>query len=225
MNIAILGTGTVGRTLAAKLVEKGHRVMLGTRDPASKQKSAPQGQGSSFSEWHANNPGVKLGTMAQAAQHGQVLINATSGSGSLEALQAAGEERLAGKIIIDIANPLDFSRGMPPTLLVGNDDSLGERIQKAFPRARVVKTLNTVTASLMVDPRSLAGGDHDLFVCGNDAAARADVAGYLRDWFGWKKVTDLGDITNARGMEAYLLLWVRMYGQLKTAHFNLKIVT
>ena len=160
MNIGILGTGNVGRTLAAKLVEKGHQVMLGTRDPAEKEKSAPQGQGQSFPEWRAKNPGAMLGTLAQAAQHGAVLVNATSGGGSLEALKAAGEDRLAGKILIDIANPLDFSRGMPPTLSVCNDDSLGERIQRAFPRARVVKTLNTVTASLMVDPRRLTQQGH-----------------------------------------------------------------
>ena len=224
MNVAFPGTGNSGRTLSVNLVEKVHRVMLETRDPARMQNSVPQGQGQSFSEWLARNPGVKLGTYAQAAAHGAVLINATSGGGSLDALRAAGEDRMAGKILMDIANPLDFSRGMAPTLFVSNDDSLAERIQKAFPRVRVVKTLNTVTASLMVDPRSLAGGEHDMFVCGNDPAAKTEVAGYLRDWFGWKNVTDLGDITNARGTESYLLLWVRMYGQMKTAHFNLRIV-
>lgn len=223
MNIGIFGTGNVGRTLAAKLSDTGHAVMLGTRDPAAKE-TADAGKGQTFGQWRALHPGVKLGGYAAAAAHGAVLVNATSGMGSMDALASAGESGMAGKILVDISNPLDFSRGMPPTLFVSGADSLGERIQKAFPRTRVVKTLNTVTASLMVDPRSLAGGEHDMFVCGNDPAARAEVSGYLRDWFGWKHVTDLGDITNARGTESYLLLWIRLWGTLKTPQFSIRLV-
>jgi predicted dinucleotide-binding enzyme len=167
---------------------------------------------------------VGLGTYASAAAHGEIVVNATSGVGSLDALKEAGEANLAGKILLDVANPLDFSKGMPPTLFVSSGDSLGERIQRALPRTRVVKTLNTVTASLMVDPAALAGGEHDMFVCGNDAAANTEVAGRLKEWFGWKNVVDLGDITNARGTEAYLLLWVRLWGVLKTPHFSIRLV-
>ena len=151
------------------------------------------------------------------------MINATSGSGSLQALELAGESNLNGKILIDISNPLDFSKGFPPSLTVCNTDSLGEQIQRAFPNARVVKTLNTTTAAVMVDPAKVAGGDHHLFVSGNNAAAKARVTELLRQWFGWRNVIDLGDITTARGAEMLLPLWVRLMGPLGTPMFNFKI--
>ncbi len=141
----------------------------------------------------------------------------------LEALKLAGERNLTDKILIDIANPLDFSRGFPPSLSVCNTDSLGEQIQRAFPGAKVVKTLNTTNALVMVDPAKVAGGDHDLFVSGNDAAAKARVTELLERWFGWNSVIDLGDITTARGPEMLLAIWVRLYGTLGTGMFNFKI--
>jgi 8-hydroxy-5-deazaflavin:NADPH oxidoreductase len=163
------------------------------------------------------------GTFADAAGFGELIFNCTLGAGTMDALNAAGAGSLKGKILIDLSNPLDFSKGMPPTLFVSGDDSLGERIQRELPRTRVVKTLNTLNAELMVDPRRLAGGDHDVFVSGNDAEAKAQVIELLGS-FGWRDPIDLGDITTARGTEAWVLLWVRMWGRLQTAEFNLKIV-
>jgi predicted dinucleotide-binding enzyme len=152
------------------------------------------------------------------------VFNATNGAHSLDALELVPAESLAGKIVVDVSNPLDFSRGMPPTLTVCNTDSIGERIQALHPAAHVVKTLNTVTASLMVDPGQLAGGDHDLFVAGNDADAKAQVSNWLREWFGWRHITDLGDITAARGLEMYLPIWLCLYGASGTPMFNVKVV-
>jgi predicted dinucleotide-binding enzyme len=142
----------------------------------------------------------------------------------LEALKAAGEANLKGKILMDIANPLDFSKGMPSSLSVSNTDSLGEQIQRAFPEVKVVKTLNTVNAYVMANPRQLADGDHHVFVSGNDAEAKAQVTDLLKNGFGWKQVIDLGDITSARGAEMYLLLWLRLFGALQTPMYNIKVV-
>jgi predicted dinucleotide-binding enzyme len=144
--------------------------------------------------------GASRGTFADAASHGELVFNCTSGAGTLDALAAAGEENLRGKVLIDVANPLDFSKGMPPTLFVFGEDSLGEQLQRAFPETKVVKALNTVNCQVMVDP-SRVPGDHDIFVSGNDAAAKATVTEILRDWFGWKSAIDLGDMSAARGTE------------------------
>ncbi len=225
MKIGILGTGGVGQTLAAKLAQGGHDVMLGTRDvQALLARTAPDGYGNPpFSTWHAAHPQVALGSFAQAAAHGAVLVNATAGHGSLDALRAAGAA-LDGKILLDISNPLDFSQGMPPSLFVSNTDSLGEQIQRAFPAVKVVKTLNTLTAHLMVNPLELADGDHHVFVSGDDPTAKAAVSDYLRAWFGWKHIIDLGDISTARGTEMLLPVWVRLWGALQTPLFNFKVV-
>jgi predicted dinucleotide-binding enzyme len=214
MKIAVLGTGVVGATIGSKLVSLGHEVKMGSRSAANEKAAA----------W-ASQAGGKAshGTFADAAAFGEMVWSCTSGSGALEALSAAGAANLRGKIVVDISNPLDFSKGFPPTLTIANTDSLGESIQRAFPDAKVVKTLNTVNCGVMVDPARVPG-DHDLFVSGNDAEAKQQVAEILGSWFGWKSVIDLGDISTARATEAYLLLWVRLYGALKTADFNLKIV-
>lgn len=226
MKIGILGTGMVGQTLSAKLDELGHGVMIGTRDVAQTQaRNEPHPYGlPPFSAWHAEHQGVRLGTFAEAARHGEAVINATNGTGSLNALRRAGEQNLAGKVLIDVSNPLDFSQGMPPSLAVCNTDSTGEQIQRALPAVKVVKALNTVTASLMVNPSLVNGGDHTLFICGNDAEAKAQVAAWLREWFGWRDLLDLGDITSARGMEMYLPLWLRAWGALGTGVFNVQVV-
>jgi len=226
MNLGILGTGVVAKTLANKLSSLGHNVMLGTRDPAaSRARTAPDAFGGPpLSAFLTENPTVALGTFADAAAHGEIVINATSGVGSLDALALAGAEKLAGKVLLDISNPLDFSRGFPPTLSVCNGDSLGEQIQRAFPAARVVKTLNTVNAYLMVAPGLLAGGDHTMFVCGDDAEAKATVVRFLGEQFGWRDVIDLGGIAMSRGTEMYLPLWVRLYGALQNPMFSVKVV-
>jgi predicted dinucleotide-binding enzyme len=176
-----------------------------------------------FATWHAEHPEVTLGTFERAAQDGEVVLNATGGAGSLPALTAAGADNLRGKVLIDIANPLDFSQGFPPSLWVKDTDSLGEQIQRAFPEVRVVKSLNTMAATLMADPKQLAGGDHSAFVSGNDADAKATVTALLES-LGHTDVIDLGDITTARGSEMVLPIWVRLMGALGTPIFNFKIV-
>lgn len=225
MKIGILGTGMVAKTLAGKLDSLGHAVVLGTRDvDATLARNDPDmAGGPPLRTWLESHPRVKLATQADAARHGEIVINALSGSGTLAGLRAAGAASLANKILIDISNPLDFSKGMPPSLSIVNTDSLGEQIQREFPDAKVVKTLNTVNANLMVDPRKLADGDHTMFVCGNDATAKREVTALLKDGFGWRDVIDLGDITNARGTEMWLPLWVRLYGVLGTPSFGLKV--
>ena len=226
MNIGILGTGIVGQTISGKLAEIGHEVVVGTRDVGKTMaRTGPGPYGlPSFSDWQKQHPGIKLGTFADSARHGEVVINATNGEASLDALTLAGASNLNGKILIDISNPLDFSKGMPPTLSLCNTDSSGEVIQHAFPEAKVVKTLNTLTASLMVNPRQLADGEHTIFVSGNDAEAKAQVVSWLTSWFGWRHIIDLGDITTARGTEMYLPIWLRLMGALGTGMFNIQVV-
>ena len=223
MKIGIFGTGIVGQTLAGALAAQGHDVMIGTRDPqATLQRSSARGP--AFRDWHESNKAVKLGTFADAARFGEVLINATSGNGAVPALEGAGAEALGDKILLDLSNPLDFSKGFPPTLTVSNTDSVAEQLQRAFPRVRLVKTLNTTTAALMVNPAAVGGGDHTMFVAGNDADAKAKVKGWLGEWFGWRDVIDLGDITTARGTEMLLPVWLRLMQTLGTPMFNFKIV-
>jgi predicted dinucleotide-binding enzyme len=226
MKIAVLGTGMVGQSLAAKLSEGGHDVVVGTRSVAetlAKTAAGPFGQ-PPFKVWKEQHPAIPVVTFAEAAARSEIILNATSGGASLAALQAAGEASLNGKVIVDIANPLDFSKGMPPSLTVCNTDSLAEQIQRAFPKAKVVKALNTVNALVMVNPNSVGNGDHHLPICGNDAPAKATVTEFLRANFGWKHVIDVGDITAARGTEMMLPIWVRLMGTLKTPMFNFKIV-
>jgi 8-hydroxy-5-deazaflavin:NADPH oxidoreductase len=225
MKIAVLGTGTVGRALSAAFNRLGHEVVLGTRDPAeTAARTTPDAMGGPpFNEWLAGHDGIRLATFAEAAGDGEVVVNATNGAASLAALAAAGEARLAGKILMDVSNPLDFSQGMPPVLNPVNTESLAERIQRAFPEARVVKTLNTMNAGLMVEPRRLADGEHSVFVSGDDAGAKKVVTGLLAE-LGHRDVIDLGDITSARGAEMVLPLWLRLFGALGTPDFNFKVV-
>ncbi len=215
MKIAVLGTGMVGVSLATKLVSLGHEVTMGSRSVETEKGK----------EWLAsvNSDSARLATFAEAAAGAELIFNATLGQVSVEVLRSVGADDLKGKIVVDVSNPLDFSKGMPPSLTVCNTDSVGERIQTAFPDVKVVKTLNTVNANLMVDP-SLVPGDHTLFVSGNDAEAKKFVEEtVLRQWFGWKNVLDLGDITTSRGVEMFLPLWVRLWGALGTPAFNIQI--
>jgi len=212
MRIGILGSGVVAQTLGARLAQLGHNVKLGTRHPGK------------LDEWFDRVGGrATVGTFAEAAAFGEMVFNCTAGMHSLRALRAAGEENLNGKILVDVANALDFSAGMPPSLGISNTDSLGEQIQRAFPEARVVKTLNTVNANLMVNPAALPG-QHTLFVSGNDPDAKAQVTRLLKDELGWPSVIDLGDITTARGTEMLMPLWLRLFGVLQTPMFNYQIV-
>jgi 8-hydroxy-5-deazaflavin:NADPH oxidoreductase len=225
MRYGILGTGVVGKTIAGRLDGIGHEVMVGTRDPEEMMsRTEPDQYGNPpFNAWQQEHPDVRLGAFGEAAAHGEMVVNATAGAVSLEALEMAGEDNLNDKVLIDISNPLDFSRGMPPTLWVSNTDSLGERIQRRFPEAKVVKTLHTMNAYLMVDPAQLSGADHTVFVCGDDAEAKAKVTELLRS-FGWQDIIDLGDITTARGTEMLMPIWLRLFGAFQKPVFNFKIV-
>ena len=225
MNIAVLGTGVVGRTLAARLDGLGHDVAIGTRDPAATMaRTEPGGFGTPpYPQWQAGHPGVRLLSFADAGAFAELLVNATSGAAAMAALVATGEAGLAGKVLIDVSNPLDFSRGMPPTLDPVNTDSLGEQIQRAFPPARVVKALNTMNCQVMVDPGRIPG-EHNVFLAGNDDAAKAAVTELIAS-FGWPAgaVIDLGDISAARATEMLMPLWLRLMGAFGHAEFNLHV--
>ncbi|MGW6394957.1 NADPH-dependent F420 reductase [Streptomyces sp. NPDC055103] len=225
MRYAVLGTGIVGRTIAAKLASLGHEVVIGTRDPqATLSRTEPDGYGNPpFAEWLGVHDRIRLETFADAAAFGETLVNTTAGDGSLQALETAGAANLAGKVLIDIANPLDFSQGIPPSLNPVNTDSLGEQIQRAFPETKVVKTLNTMNCQIMVQP-SRVTGEHTVFVSGNDAGAKQAVTDLLIS-FGWPEssVIDLGDISTARGTEMLLPIWLRLWGAVGHADFNFHI--
>jgi len=228
--IAIMGTGSVGQAYASKFITLGYEVMMGTRNVSEKlANTAKDGYGTPpFSEWHSANKNVKLGTFQEAALFGEIILNATMGAKSIAALKMADVKNLNGKILIDVANPLDFSKGLPPSLLpeLSNTNSLGEEIQKTFPDVRVVKTLNTMWNGLMVNPARLNEGDHTTFICGNSAEAKENVKDILKS-FGWpeKSILDLGDISSARGTEMYLPLWLRILGATGNSAFNIKIVS
>lgn len=224
MNINILGTGMVGRAHAEKLVKLGHKVAIGSHDVAALlAKTEKDAMGTPpFSEWHALHPDIAVVTTAEACLQGEIILEALKGEVAVAVLKAV-ETELAGKILIDIANPLDFSQGMPPSLSICNTDSLGEQIQKALPQTKVVKTFNTMSAPLQVDPQQLDNGDHHIFLSGNDAAAKTQVQELLTT-YGWKNILDLGDITTARGTEMLLPIWLRLWGALQTPMFNFKLV-
>lgn len=214
MKIGVFGTGVVGKTIASKLAALGHEVKMGSRS-ATNEKAA---------EWVAATGGkASQGTFAEAAAFGEILFNCTKGDATLNVLELAGANNMGGKILVDISNPLDFSRGMPPTLFICNDDSLGETVQRTYPDIRVVKTLNTMNCGLMVDP-SLVKGDHTVFLSGNDAGAKSEVKKLLAS-FGWaeKNMIDVGDITTARGTEQLLPIWIRLWGALGSPNFNFHI--
>ena len=228
MKIAVLGTGDVGRTLSARLVETGHEVVMGTRDVGKKMSDTAKDRygNPSFSEWIKGNNKIKVGTFAESASFGEFVINATNGENSLNALDLAMEENLAGKVLVDVANPLDSSRGMPPSLLEGlnNTNSLGEEIQKEFPEAKVVKTFNTMWCGLMANP-ALLKEDHINYISGNDNEAKTKVKELIKE-FGWKdeNIIDLGDITAARAQESILHIWIRLWGVMGIGAFNFRIV-
>jgi hypothetical protein len=203
MRVGVLGTGTVGKTLAAKLRDIGDEVKIGSRS--------------------ADNPEAD-GTFADAAEFGELVVNATAGTASLDALRAAGADNLAGKVLLDVANPLDSSKGFPPTLSVCNTDSLAEQIQREFPEARVVKALNTMNAEVMVRP-GLVPGDHHVFAAGDDDEAKQLVREMLES-FGWPtdRIMDLGGIQAARGMEMYLPLWLSLFQASGTGHINIAVL-
>lgn len=216
MKIGILGTGMVGNTIGSKLIKLGHQVKMGSRTVSNERAR----------EWViSNGKSATNGTFADAAAFGEILFNCISGKATLEALQMAGEENMSKKILIDVSNALQIEKGLPLTLAVSNTDSLGEQIQRAFPETKVVKTLNTVNCKVMVEPMAVAGGDHDIFMSGDDDGAKKEVRTLLKT-FGWKDehIHDLGNMTTARGPEQLLPLWARLAGVMGTAMFQFKIV-
>jgi predicted dinucleotide-binding enzyme len=224
MKIGIIGSGVVAQTLGTKLVELGHDVVLGTRDPAKLDEK--KNMGGTLREWlaSASKAGkAKVATFQEAAAHGELLFNATHGQASTDALKLAAADKVGPKVLIDTANELDFSKGMPPGSLASQTNCLAEQIQAAFPNLKVVKSLNTVGAPVMVAPQALAGGEHTVFVSGNDTPAKAAVAELLKS-FGWKDVLDLGDISSARGPEMYMAMWIRLWGATGTGMVNVKVV-
>ncbi len=214
MKIGILGTGIVGQTIGTKLVQLGHDVMMGSRDPANPTAIT----------W-AKDVGhnALYGNFMNAAGFGEIIFNCTMGTASLDALRMAGMENLRGKILIDTSNPLSYSTEIW-TLTVCNNDSLGEQIQRMFPDTKVVKSLNTINANVMVEPSKLLERT-DVFVSGNDIEAKAAVIAILRDWFGWKSVIDLGDITTSRGVEMYVVFWQTLRNAISSHRFNIKVVS
>ena len=226
MKFGILGTGVVGQTIAEKLSQLGHQVMMGTRD---KQTTLAKTGKNNFgrpalSEWLKNNVKIQLGTFSEVGAFGEVLVNATNGFGTMPALEAVGKINLAGKVMIDISNPLDFSKGMPPTLFISNTDSLAEQIQRTYPDTKVVKALNTMNACIMTNPKLLPEPT-SVFLNGNDSDAKNEVKKLLMS-FGWndQDIIDMGDISTARGTEQILPIWIRLWGKLQTPMFNFKIV-
>ena len=214
MNIGVLGTGATGQAIGSKLVQLGHDVMLGSRDEANPKAVV----------WAKDlGHNALYGSFMNTAEFGEIIFNCTLGSASLEVLRMAGERNLNDKVLIDTANPIDHSTDLW-TLTVCNTDSLGEQIQRAFPEARVVKTLNTMNSNVMVDPGKLTERS-DVFVSGNDVDAKTTVITILRDWFGWKSVIDLGDITTSRGVEMFIPFWVSLRRVLPAKRFNIKIVS
>lgn len=224
MKIALLGTGNVGQTLAEKCLAKGHAVSIGTRDV---QNTLSKTGEKTFSTWLEKNTGAQLKTFAEAVVDADLIINALNGARTVEVFATISTQSLENKIIIDLSNPLDFSKGFPPTLLpdLHNSNSLGEALQQLHPSAKVVKTLNTMWCGLMLAPQLIAQAPHVNFISGNDASAKDTVSNFLQT-FGWSKeqLLDLGDISAARGTEGYLLLWTRIYAATKNGAFNVQLV-
>src|SRR6476646_10793292 len=225
MKIGIIGSGAVAKTLGTKLADLGHDVVLGTRDPSKLDEK--KNMAATLREWLAGatkaGKKAKVATFQEAAAHGELLINATHGQASVDALTIAAADKVGPKVLIDTTNELDFGKGRPPGALASQENCLGERIQAAFPNLKVVKSLNTIGAPVMVAPQAVAGGEHTVFVSGNDPAAKAAVAEVLKS-FGWKDVLDLGDISAARGPEMYLGMWIRLWGATGSGMVNVKVV-
>lgn len=218
MRIGVLGTGMVGRALAAGLKSLGNDVVIGTRDPETTLlREGTDG----FGTWAAAHPEVVVATFAEAASGSDVVVNALSGEATMAGLRAAALS--PGTILLDVSNPLASGGGFPPDLFVANTDSLAEQVQREFPDVRVVKSLHTMTAHLMAKPEGLAGGDFSTFVCGDDAAAKEVVTDLLTR-LGHRDVIDLGNLAGARGTEATMLIWLRLMQVLGTADFTFKIV-
>ncbi|MDJ0709555.1 MAG: NAD(P)-binding domain-containing protein [Woeseiaceae bacterium] len=214
MKIAVLGTGMVGQALANRFLELGHNVMMGSRTASND---------AAVSWAKAGGENAHHGTFEEAAAFGDTVVFATLGAALLDAAKLAGTENLEGKTVLDVTNPLDMSGGMPPTLIpeLSNTTSAAEALQAMLPGANVIKALNTMNCEIMVAP-SKVPGNHDVFVCGDNEAAKTQVVGLLNS-MGWKDPVDLGPLAAARGTEGMMPFWLRMWSVLGTAEFNYKI--
>jgi len=211
MKIGILGTGMVGETLGTKFVQLGHQVKMGSRTANNE----------SATKWvKAAGPNASQGTFADAASFGDMVFVCLKGAVFLDVAKTLGPNAAAGKVVVDVSNPLDFSSGSL-TLSICNSNSLGEEVQKAIPSAKVVKSFNTVNCEVMADPAK--GGNPTMFVCGNDAGAKKQFIDFIKT-LGWRDIIDIGDITKSRGTEALMHLWMNLYGMFGTGHFGWKIV-
>lgn len=213
--IGVLGTGMVGKTIANKLLQLGYEVKMGSRT-SNNEKAL---------NWlRAAGPNAQIGTFEEVTIQSDILFNCTKGASVEEAIRLAGIENLKSKIVIDLSNPLDFSNGMPPTLIpqYANSWSMGEAIQQLCPETFVVKTLNMVNCEVMVNA-ALAGDNASMFVCGNDSESKLIVSKLLQE-FGWNDIIDLGDIGASRGMEMLLPIWLRLWKATGTGHLAFKIV-
>jgi len=223
MKVAILGTGSVGRIFIKALTTKVDTLLWGTSDPVETlSRPIEEGKSETVSSWLSSFSNVKLVPYSECAA-ADLYINVSKGESAVAVLESVGENSLDGKTVIDVSNPLDFSKGFPPSLFVCNTDSLGETIQRRFPKAHVVKSLNTMTASVMVNPASVDSGDHHVFLCGNSIEARTEVGVFLREWFGWRNILDLGDLTAARATEMALPLWLKVWQATGSGQFQFKI--
>ena len=199
--VGVLGSGEVGRRLAAGFLSRGHDVMIGSRDPDKPE----------LREWlAADGAGIEAGTFAQTAAHGELLVLAVLGDAAEKAIADAGPDNFSGKVVIDAMNPLDFSAGFPPKLSITGEDSLGERVQRALPDAKVVKAFNTIGNPYFVDP-SFTEGQPTMLIAGNDEDAKRTVGDVLAD-FGWPDPVDIGGIEGSRELEAICIAWVKIGG-------------
>ena len=199
--VGVLGSGEVGRRLAAGFRSRGHDVMIGSRDPGKPE----------LREWQSNDgTGIEAGTFAETAAHGELLVLAVLGNAAEEAIANAGLENFSGKVVIDAMNPLDFSGGFPPKLSITGEDSLGERVQHALPDAKVVKAFNTIGNPYFVDP-SFSEGQPTMLIAGDDEGAKRTVADVLAD-FGWPDAVDIGGIEGSRELEAICIVWIKTGG-------------
>ncbi len=208
MKAGIFGTGMVGRILAEKIVADGNEVMIGTRNVEETLAKSTQGvtRNPPYKEWQEKNPSVKLGTFADAAKFGEILFIATFGNAATNAIELAGKENFAGKVVIDTTNPLDPSKGVPPAFTATPGNSLGEQIQKLLPSAKVVKAFNTLNMHIIVSPKR-EEGDPVLLIAGNDESAKKQVAEIAKGW-GWKDIVDYGDISESFWLEAFGMIWI-----------------
>jgi 8-hydroxy-5-deazaflavin:NADPH oxidoreductase len=219
MKTGVLGTGMVGEMIGTALIQKGHEVMMGSRTTNNEKAAA----------WAAKNGNKAChGMFEDAAKFGDIIFICVNGSIAADVLQQAGADHFINKVVIDLTNPLDFSNGFPPSLLPNycNTYSLGEEVQKILPAAKVVKALNTVTASLMINANLVNNGYHNLFICGNDIDAKNTVKHFLADNFNWKPelMIDLGDIKSSRLTEGMIPFWVGVMEAEQSAIFNFMIV-